>query len=697
MVGGRAAALACNDEVPALTTRRAVTRISREGTTEVKSDNRPRWSGRRTGALLAAGTAGSLLLMAATPAIGATRRPAVAMIGVSQGIGAAALRNATVFGPTPPATPETVSFILRARDLGSLEASVSAGMPGGYLSVRQFASRYGQTPSDIAALEAYLSGFGIATSAYADGLVVTASGTAGQFDSALSVRQQQFGVPARPARFGQPARPAMRVHGTRQTPLLPASIGRFVLSILGLSSYPTFNSLAVHTPALASGVRPSTVQTGSLTPQDFARQYNLTPLYAKGATGAGRTIGIVTLASLNPADPYNFWGSVLGIRTLPNRISLVNVDGGAGPVSAAAGSGESALDVEQSGALAPYARIVVYQAPNTDYGFVDGFFTAASQNVADSVSASWGESETAIQAAVNSGAESPTYAISFDEAYLEMAAQGQSTFVSAGDFGAYTAAEDMGTTNLSAGNPDSSPWVTAAGGTTLPGTIPLTNTVSATISAQRTWGWDWLWPYYSLFGFGSEAAMAGSFPLGGGGGFSVYERTPLYQQLVPSAHHFSATEYLTPTNYQTIDGLYLPTAWNFNPTPSVTTGWGTGRATPDVSANADPFTGYLLDFGGSVQAGWGGTSFVAPQLNGSTALMDSLLGHRVGLWNPAIYRFAMSRNSPFTPLDSASANNDNLYYTGTAGQIYNVGSGLGTPNLAMLEADFAASSAGSGR
>ena len=38
-----------------------------------------------------------------------------------------------------------------------------------------------------------------------------------------------------------------------------------------------------------------------------------------------------------------------------------------------------------------------------------------------------------------------------------------------------------------------------------------------------------------------------------------------------------------------------------------------------------------------LQGGWGGTSFVAPQLNGSTAVIDSALGHRVGFWNPSIY------------------------------------------------------------
>jgi kumamolisin len=647
---------------------------------------------RRGSALLAIGAAGSLLLLAAGPATGATHPNA--KVAVPQGIGTAALKSASVFGTTPASTPETVSFVLKARNLGLLEASVDAGMPGGYLSVSRFARDFGQPASNIAALRGYLAQYGITTTSYADNLDVTATGTAGQFDSALSVQQHQYRVRAVPASHGLAARPAMTIHGTTDPALLPGNLAHFVLSILGLTSYPTFGSDAAHTPALKSGVKPAVEQTGALTPEDFASQYNLDPLYKRGATGAGTTIGIVTLASLTPSDPEFFWSNTLGISTKANRISLVNVDGGAGPVSDAAGSGETTLDVEQSGALAPDADIVVYQAPNTDFGFVDGFFDAASQNTADTVSASWGESETEIQAAVNDGTESPTYAISFDEAFLELAAQGQSAFVSAGDFGAYTAIEDLGTTNLSAGNPDSSPWITTAGGTTLPGTVPLSATDSATIPVQRTWGWDWLWPHYADFGAPSEAAFASAEPLGGGGGFSVLEPTPLYQQLVPSAHQFSATEYLTPVDPEPIDGLTEPTAWTLNPSPSVIRGSGTGRATPDVSADGDPFTGYEEYFtgfsGDPLETGWGGTSFVAPQLNGSTALIDSLLGHRVGFWNPAIYQFAArGGNSPFTPLDTPSNSNDNLYYTGTPGHVYNVGSGLGTPNLARLAGDFA--------
>jgi subtilase family serine protease len=116
---------------------------------------------------------------------------------------------------------------------------------------------------------------------------------------------------------------------------------------------------------------------------------------------------------------------------------------------------------------------------------------------------------------------------------------------------------------------------------------------------------------------------------------------------------------------------------------------------PDISADADPDTGYELYFTGFPKAegyleyGWGGTSFVAPQLNGSAAVIDSYLGHRTGFWNPEIYKFATTSSSPFTPLDTAGASNDNMYFTGGgAGSVYNPATGLGTPDLSKLAADF---------
>ncbi len=626
---------------------------------------------------------------------------------VPSGISAAELPGASVFGTTPADTPETVSFILKERHVGSLKAEAELGFRH-YLSVSQFASVYGQTLANISALTGYLAHFGITTDVYPDGVDVSTTGTAGEYDRALSVSQQQYHVSRQPGGAGLGPIPAQTVHGTGQSPLLPYRLSNFVLSVLGLTNYGPYGSQAVHVnTSLAKPQSGSSNSCLALTglpdacnlPQNFASDYELDGLYTRGADGSGQTLAVVTLAALDPGAPQYFWSNIAHIPTTGRTVTIDTVDGGPGAPSNTAGSGETDIDVEQAGGLAPGANVIVYQAPNTDYGFADAFFSAASDNIASTVSASWLESETFLESSILSGQESATYEAAFDEAFLEMAAQGQSGFISSGDWGAYTATIDLGTSNLSVGASPDSPYITATGGTTLPWTGTITGpdgSATVTVPAQRTWGWDYVWqPVATITGESLEDSAEAQV-IGSGGGFSQIEPTPLYQQLVPGTHNFHAVQYLTPTDYTTAaPGLSEPSAWSFNPTPSVTTGRGNGRADPDVAADADPYTGYLLyepSFAGAgepeLQGGWGGTSFVAPQLNGSTAVIDSYLGHRVGFWNPSIYTAAVSYNSPFTPLTQASTSSDNIYYTGNPGDPYNVGSGLGYPNLTALANDF---------
>jgi kumamolisin len=664
--------------------------------------------------------AGAVVTLSTVAPAGATTGPDSEKVAVPQGITAASL-PASLIAAAPSATRESISFVLKMQHPGALKVNIQNGMPHGYLSVRTFANRYGQPHANIAALERYLSGFGIKCTAYADGLDVATTGTAGQYSKALSVRQSLYRLRAVAAHGTQAGRPAMIVHGTVDKPLLPARFAKFVSAILGLTSYPVAASDAVHT-LLPEQKAPHAVQFGNRTPADFARQYGLTALYKKGFRGQGETLGIITYASMRPADATDFWGGVLKIKTKANRIKLANVDGGPGPLSAAAGSGESTLDVEQSGALAPQANIVVYQAPNTDYGSADAWFLAASQNVAATVSTSWGESEILNQAIGANGQEAATYGSIFDEAGLEMAAQGQTAFDSAGDSGAYDdAADSTPYTELSVDNPANSAWITSVGGTTEAGTIPLAQGVTITIPAQRAWGWDYLWPYYATLQSVSpfdatESAMATdpSWTAGTGGGYSAVEFRPPYQRAVAGIGDYTAVPYLTPGDYMkfgTTTGCTPPataavpcvpttwTAWagvttnlpgSLTP-PTTIQGTASGRAVPDLAADADPDTGYELYYSQEsprLQAGWGGTSFVAPQLNGAAAVIDSFLHHRSGFWNPEIYKFAVHSYTPFRPLDTPGATNDNLYYSGTPGAVYNPGTGLGTPNFGQLALDF---------
>jgi len=614
----------------------------------------------------------------------------------------AALPGAVAFGDTPASTPETVSFILRERNVTLLELAAQTGSKN-YLSTSEFASRYGQTPANVTALTSYLAHFGITADVYADNVDISASGTAGEFDRALSVTQKQYDVPELPGRDGFNPVPAQNgVHANTQSPSLPYRLSSFVLAVLGLSNYgpyadhlvpPTTSLLKPEGGSSNSCLAVFGLSNGCHLPSDFARMYNLDGLYAKGATGAGQTLGIVTLAAVDPQSPAYFWSNIANVdRT--GSLTIDNIDGGPGAPSIASGTDETDLDIEQSGGVAPGANVIDYQAPNTDPGFIDAFFTAASANTASTVSTSWGESETLLTAAIQSGQEASTYAAAFDEAYLELAAQGQSAFDASGDAGAYGDSDQLGTTSLSIDSSSDSPYITAAGGTTLPWTGQLTGpdgSATVTVPQQRIWGWDYLWQAVASTTGVSLATAAETDVVGSGGGFSKIENSPLYQQLVPAVHYFHAVPYLTPTDFTTVaPGLVEPEAWSFNPAPGVIAGFASGRASPDLATDADPETGYLVygaSFSSPLQE-YGGTSFVAPQLNGSTAVIDSYLGHRVGFWNPAIYRAAVSANSPFTQLNQAGTSNDNIYYTGNPGAVYNQGVGLGIPDLTKLASDL---------
>ncbi|TWE10151.1 S53 family peptidase [Rudaeicoccus suwonensis] len=662
-------------------------------------------TGRRTAATVAG--AGCLTLAVAATLGAGTAHAATAgtndKIAIATGTSPGAMRGADGFGNTPSNTPEAVSFVLNERNKAALEAQVERGA-GHQLNVRQFATQYGQSDRTIRELTSYLSSFGIKTTVYADHVDIAATGTAGEFDKALATTQEEFHVPGQRARDGQAAVPAQTVHAPRTQPRLPRKVAGSVLAVLGLSNYSPYVSNAQHVPA-ASKSAGTSGSCETLTPGDgadcnlpsnFVQRYGLTNLEKSGVNGSGQTLGIVTLAALDPGAPQYFWSHIARVPSTGRTVSVQNIDGGPGAPSDASGSGETDLDVEQSGGVAPGANVIVYQAPNTDNGFADAFFSAASQNIAGSVSSSWGESETVVQSAVASGEETPAYEAAFDEAFLELAAQGQATFVSAGDSGAYDASGDLGSTNLSVDTPGDSPYVTSAGGTTLPwsGTVSSAKTgKTAAVSEPitRTWGWDYLWPAFAKVTGTSEAQAAVANIAGGGGGFSTVESQPSYQRGVPGTNSYRAVPFLTPTAVKTVGGIQEPTAWTFDAHPTVVTGRGNGRAEPDIAADADPFTGYQLyepSASPALQAGWGGTSFVAPQLNGSAAVIDQAVGHRVGFWNPAVYGLATTFASPFKTINASGVSSSNMFFTGNPGTVYNPGSGLGSPDLGKLAADL---------
>ena len=175
----------------------------------------------------------------------------------------------------------------------------------------------------------------------------------------------------------------------------------------------------------------------------------------------------------------------------------------------------------------------------------------------------------------------------------------------------------------------------------------------------------------------------GIFPGGGGGGVSVLFAVPSYQfglagvQRSQPGQRFQITPAfaaeLEVGNYFALPAFYR------------------GRNVPDVSFNADPDTGYVIYYTSSVSGPTvltfiGGTSFVAPQLNGVTALLGQYLHGRIGLMNFPLYSLAQSNQAyrgPAPPLH-AIAYGDNWFYRGSNG--YNPGAGLGELDVANFAA-----------
>ncbi|SFC53696.1 protease pro-enzyme activation domain-containing protein [Bacillus sp. UNCCL81] len=590
---------------------------------------------------------------------------------VAQGTGAAVLDGTNYFGDMDPTTTLSIDFVLKLQNKDDLEKYIKETVTPysphyrKYLSVDEFKAKYAPNPAYIHSVTSYLQSYGIKTDVHANNLTITATGTVAQLNKALSVDLKYASFKGK------------SIHATKKNPTLPKVISDNILCILGLNNYSNLESRAVKQPAI---IDKQDVPTGplSLTPQDLQSHYNVNPLYKKGATGAGQTIGIVTLAEFNTDDAYKFWDNV-GIKTKPNRIKVNEVDGGSGWD----GYEETTLDVQQAGAIAPDANINVYVGPNSDTGFVDAFSNAINDNVAKQISVSWGSSELSIDSYVQQQMEAPEYEDTFNQLFMQAAAQGISMFAAAGDAGAYD--ETRGSDKvfkLTADFPAASPYITVAGGTTLPFQFHSNSTgVDVKVGEERAWGWDYLNEYYK-----ARKLPDTNLINGGGGGFSTHFDTPDYQKGVSGVNQFSAVDEFT----------ISPDLSNVTyKQPTVISGQGTGRNLPDLSMAADPYTGYYVYLSepgkpgtNSGYAVFGGTSFVSPQLNGLSALINSADHTQVGFWNPQIYRFAQQSSSPFTPLNKAGAQNDNLFYSGTPGTLYNQATGLGIPDVAKLADNF---------
>jgi subtilase family serine protease len=229
---------------------------------------------------------------------------------------------------------------------------------------------------------------------------------------------------------------------------------------------------------------------------------------------------------------------------------------------------------------------------------------------------------------LSEGQSSSAVISSENAAFQQMAAQGQSIYAASGDSGAY----DNGST-LSVDDPASQPYMVGTGGTQL------------FVNPDVTYNYETTWNVNNKVSGGA-----------GGGGVSSLWSIPVWQQGIATA---------TST---------------------------TMRNVPDVSLNADQYTGYSVYYKG----GWyifGGTSCAAPLWAAFTARVNQQRAANgnppLGFANPAIYQIAKgaSYGTDFHDVTQGT----NLYYAAVIG--YDNATGWGSFNGANLLADLAPTSA----
>jgi subtilase family serine protease len=621
----------------------------------------------------------ALAAFVAPAAVGVSTAPAAtsrASVGSAVRLPASSL----VLGSLSSATALHVTVALEPRNAGQLSSMATAvSTPGSplfrhYLSVSQFAQRFGATDAQIAAVKSALTAAGLHVgNAEANHLTLSVSGTTAEVEKAFSVSLVQVRLASNRVAYANTT-----------APTLPSSVASAVRGVVGLNNLVRlqpagpmaaetrhgFSRQVNHPNIVTGGPQPCTaasnagVSRNSYTADFLASMYGFSSLYGAGDLGAGQTVAIFELEGNINSDITAF-KTCYGTST---SVTYTPVDGGPDPLTGNDGL-ETELDIETVAELAPAASIIVYQAPNHTLanGF-DEYSAIVSQDLAKVVSTSWGLCEPD---------NDPSSAAAEATVFQEAAMQGQSILGASGDAGSAACSQNDGSPSssddmLAVQDPTSQPFVTGVGGTTLwngttSGGIPVLWSPGHTLD-QAVW----------------NDGLNGNGPSASTGGISIFQKMPAYQSGAAA-------------------GLGVGTGGSGMPCAATS---GLCREVPDVSALADPDTGYVINYNGSWTA-VGGTSGAAPLWAGFIADTNASAGCGglpVGFLNPALYAIASSSaySNNFSDITMANpstgfAHNDALF--GHAGidpaaglypvkPGYSMASGLGSPIVPALGASL---------
>jgi subtilase family serine protease len=542
-----------------------------------------------------------------------------------------------VSGHSLPATSTVHAKVwLAPRDQSQLEALAKAvSEPGSasyghHLSTAAYQSRFAPTTADVAAVKTWLTSAGLRVEGTGpDNHFLAVSGSPTAIDAAFTAGIKAFTV------NGQ------SVTGATQAVSAPASVAAHVLAVTGLSTlgHQVSPSSAAPEPDVPGTNKGHRVQFGpppgfvnappcstyygeklasdlpkfegqtlpyavcGYTPSQFRDAYGLT---GTGLTGTGQTVAF-TDAFTSPwlEKDTNTYSTRHGEQPFRPGQFQVRSSRGYDPqrVADCGGNGwygEQTLDVEAEHAMAPDANVLYYGASSC---YDDDLMAALAETVADNqasiVSNSWGEP---MWIKLADGTVVPTLddatIAAYESVFMQGAAQGIGFYFSSGDNGDELAAWGVKQTDF----PNSDPWVTGVGGTSL--------AIGADGSREFETGWG---THKYVLSKDRSSWTGGAFLYGAGGGCSAWFAVPGYQT-------------------------------------AVDTGCDGQRGVPDIAMDADPTTGMLVGetqmFGAPTVWGQGakygefrigGTSLASPLLAGLNASAQQGRD-RIGFANPMIYR-----------------------------------------------------------
>ncbi|HXW53303.1 MAG TPA: protease pro-enzyme activation domain-containing protein, partial [Myxococcota bacterium] len=352
-----------------------------------------------------------------------------------------------------------------------------------FLSQEEFIEKYAPRIEHVESVIQHLTDRGIRPeSVEPNRLIVKASGTVEQINRAFHTQityyedryGKQFYAPAYELQVDA-ALPILSVHGLENR-----IKARSYLKARGETL--AFNPIADS-------------QSQGLTPSGIRQAYSL----PSNLNGTGQVLALFELDGFTASDITGY-ENAFGLPNVP--IDIVLIDGFNGQPGD--GAVEVTLDIQLMIALAPgVSKIIVYEGPNGGSGLIDTYNKIATDNLASSISTSWGLSESESAGSIIQ---------SENQIFKQMVAQGQVLYAASGDSGAY----DNGST-LSVDDPASQPFVVGVGGTHL------------NVDAHGNYVSETTWSY-------------GSGPgEGGGGGISSIWSIPSWQKEVANSSNLGST------------------------------------------------------------------------------------------------------------------------------------------------------------